>query len=285
MKNNILKYNFDTVSTNEIVITESNIAKLDSILAKMNVDINSLKKTHLHRRIKVRMLRNGLQSFDDYYNLLQTSDEEKNELKIVFSINVTRFFRNMDTWDFLKQEIFPLVIRKTTKTIQIWSAGCASGAEPYTLAMIFNNFNVRPEKINILATDYNPDLLNFARKGFYTKEYLEEIRKDYFVNYFTRAEKEQSKVDPSLIKYIDFRKHNLVKDKFPMKDHFDIIVCRNVLIYFTRELQPVLFENFYRALKINGYLVLGRTESLPYEFRKRFKTINSKHRVFQKVFL
>ena len=272
-----------SLSSNEIVITDDNIKKLDLVLRDLNVDITSLKKSHLLRRIRVRMLRSGFKAFDGYYNYLKTSVNEKKELQLTFSINVTKFFRNADTFEYLQSEIFPILVKNSvSKRLKIWSAGCANGSEPYTLAIILEKFNIQAHFAKIYATDYNYELLSFARQGVYSKEYFDETKPEILQKFFIKENENFYRVKQSLQSRIEFKKHNLVKDVVNFEKNFDLIVCRNVLIYFNRELQPMIFEKFFNALKPGGYLVLGRTESMPLDLRKKFKTINTTHRIFQK---
>jgi chemotaxis protein methyltransferase CheR len=271
------------LSISDIDINEDQLKRLKPILQELNVDIASLKRSHLIRRIRVRMLRSGIKSSTDYVNFVTKDRDEQLKLKLVFSINVTRFFRNIDTFDFLNSVIIPKVIQESQgKKINVWSAGCAAGAEPYSLAILFNDFNKKSNKVIITASDYNHELLSFAKLGIYTEEYFEEIRPDIKNKYFTQFAKDSFKVKHSLLPYLDFKLHNIVKDKELHSNYFDIVVCRNVLIYFNREQQPNIFNKFYNALKPNGYLILGRTESMPIDFRDKFETINTTHRVFKK---
>jgi chemotaxis protein methyltransferase CheR len=273
-----------SISSSEITITDENIKNLDAVLRNLNVDITSLKKSHLLRRIRVRMLRSGFTSFSDYFIFLKTNNDEKSQLQLAFSINVTKFFRNSDTFEFLKKDVIPNVINNSTsKMIKVWSAGCANGAEPYSLAILFENFKVRVNRVIITATDYNYELLAFAKKGIYSDDYFDETTPEILQKYFVKQDSKNYKVKSNIQSYIEFKKHNLVKDRVLAERAFDLIVCRNVLIYFNRELQPTLFEKFYSALKPKGYLVLGRTESMPLDLRKKFKMINTTHRVFQKI--
>lgn len=271
------------ISISEISITDDQIKRLTPILQELNVDITSLKRNHLIRRIRVRMLRSGIKSLSDYIAYVTKSPEELQKLKLVFSINVTRFFRNIDTFNYLNSTIIPKVIQESMgRNIKIWSAGCAAGAEPYSLAILFDNRNIKSSRVTITASDYNHELLSFAKIGIYTEEYFEEIPRDMILKYFINSIKNTRKINSSLRSFIDFKLHNMVKDKELHVNYFDMVVCRNVLIYFNRDQQPNIFNKFYNALKPNGYLILGRTESMPLNFRKKFETIDSTHRIFKK---
>ncbi|MFX1253615.1 MAG: CheR family methyltransferase [Promethearchaeota archaeon] len=269
----------------KVECSEKDLNQIELLLKSINVNLFSLKKSHVLRRIRVRMMRTGCKTISEYYRYVQTHEKEKEELYLTFSINVTRFFRNADTFHFIKQEVFPKLLHRKDrhKPLKIWSAGCADGAEAYTLAIMCKQFNLRPTRVKILATDYNRQLLVKAEEGIYPVEYLSEITKEQKQLCFTQISKDSIQINPELKPFIEFRKHNLTQENSLLPDtDFDLILCRNVLIYFTRDQQEPIFQMFYEKLKPMGFLILGRTEILPISRYEQFSIFSPTHRIVRK---
>lgn len=266
----------------KIKFSEADLKKLEFLLKILGIKHNSLKKSHLLRRVRVRMMRTGCKSFDEYYDYIHIHKDERKEFCLAFSINVTRFFRNADTFEFIKQNVLPKIRKNVGKeeTIKIWSAGCADGAEPYTLAILCEQVNLRPPRVKILATDFNQESLLKARRGLYPSEYLNETPADIQRKYFNTRSPDKVQISPHLHDYIDFMLHNLTSQGVRAPGaRFDLIICRNVLIYFSREQQKEIFQMFYKALKPQGFMVLGRTEILHPSYRDKFEIYSSTHRI------
>ncbi|MFX1511917.1 MAG: CheR family methyltransferase [Promethearchaeota archaeon] len=263
-------------------ITEEDLKKLGGLLQTIGINISSLKKAHLLRRVRARMKRTVKLTFADYWNFANSSEEEQRELYLAFSINVTRFFRDKVPFEFIKKEILPK-LKKNSETgkITIWSAGCADGAEPYSLAILCKEINLDTMKVNILATDFNRDLLNTAKKCVYQKEYLIETPPEVQEKYFTAISPELVKISPHLREYISFKYSNLtnMNEKIGV---FDLILCRNVLIYFSEMEKLKIIKKFHEALRPQGFLILGMAEILPIRYRKDFEIYNGKYRVYMK---
>lgn len=267
----------------EIEVTESHLKDLNIILRSLDVDITSLKRSHVLRRVRTRVMRVGKRTLDEYIVYLRGSEEEKNLLKHAFSINVTHFFRNQDTFELIKKEVLPLLARGTNR-IKIWSAGCADGAEPYSLAILCHQIGLRPDRVTITATDYNNNSLEMARAGVYHESYLKETPRDIKAKYFSPGPTPETvQVDLMLRQYIDLKRHNLITDHPLGRGMFDMVVCRNVLIYFTREQHEPIYKSFYEALRPDGVFVLGRSEVLSANWRDRFTIYNSHHRISTKI--
>jgi chemotaxis protein methyltransferase CheR len=269
-----------------IEFSEDDLKNLGWLLKSLGMRQASLKKSHLLRRVRVRMMRTGCEKFSEYYQYVQTHKEERQKLFLTFSINVTRFFRNADTFQFIEQQILPIIRTRVRngRAIKIWSAGCADGAEPYSLAMLCEQSNLSPTHVKIIATDFNHELLFKARKGIYPQEYLEETSPDIQRKYFSPRASNMVQISPHLLDYIDFRIHNLTLEgaKAP-SSRVDLIVCRNVLIYFSKEQQDHIFHMFHKGLIIHGFLVLGRTELVHPRWRDKFKPYNTVHRIATKI--
>jgi chemotaxis protein methyltransferase CheR len=249
----------------------------------------SYKETYLKRRLNVRLRKSGSANFAEYYNLLKKDNTEFENLKKDLSINVTKFFRDLETWEYFQNILSDYLKKKTALskrvTLRIWSAGCAIGAEPYSIAMMIDqilhhrryNFDI---KIN--ATDFNQDLLSIARRGIYEPESLDELPKGHLKLYFENHAKNQYRLNYRIRKMVDFSHFDLTSNKYPYKN-LDVLICRNVLIYFATDYQKIIFQKFFDSLCPNGLLVLGRTESLNLTFRQQFTNISPRHRIYQKI--
>jgi len=237
---------------------------------KNDLGLSAYKDSYLMRRLNSRMVRLGITSEGEYLNLLKTSRKELDALKDALSINVTSFFRNNEVWDKLR------VLLKERGHVKIWSAACSEGREPYSLAIICEEIGT---KADIIATDIDQDALNIAKKGEYNNveeelSYLRDIDK-YFV-----TQNGKVIVKPFLKSNIRFVRHNMINDPPPSRD-FDFVLCRNFLIYVEQKHKPVIAQNIAKALKKGGILVLGKTETLPYE--GFFEPIDRVNKIFRKV--
>ena len=261
------------------------IPKIIAFLEQYGVMIKSYKEKYIARRLKVRMNRLGIQTFAHYLSYLKTHPHEISTLKESFSINVTRFFRNRDTFELIRDYIVPAIAKQTKgegKTLRIWSAGCAVGAEPYTIAMIFDEEVKRNNiRLQILATDINPELLEIAKYGIYDPSYLSEMTTQEAMQFFNLTPDGNYEVKRSIKAYVTFQQHDLMKDQYPKG--FDVIFCRNVLIYIDKEAQKDIITKFIDSLNPNGYLAIGRTETLFGNWKDSLRTISGIHRIYQKT--
>jgi chemotaxis protein methyltransferase CheR len=174
------------------------------------------------------------------------------------TINVSEFFRNADKFGLLETDIIPYLL-KTNESLNIWSAGCSIGAEPYSLSIIMKELT--PSKRHrILATDLDIEIIGKAKKGIYTADEIRAMRPDRKTKYFTKTPDGKFAIKPEIKTCVDFKRHNLLKD--PFEKNFDLILCRNVVIYFTEEAKDVLYRNFFKALRPGGILFVGGTESI-----------------------
>ena len=260
--------------------------KIITLLDTLDINASSLKKNHLFRRIQFRMQHTKCTTFYEYYNYVLQDQVEKNELKLAFSINVTHFFRNIDTFDYIKKTIIPKILKSvlTNQQIKFWSAGCADGAEPYSLAILLDQLNISPTKAHIVATDYNSELLSKAQVGIYTLDYLKETPLDIQQRYFIQRSNKSVEIKSFLKTYVDFRIHDLTTSTSQsLENTFDVILCRYVFIYFTREQQLEIFNAFYKVLKQDGFLIIGPTESIPISMKEKFPLVENTHSIAIKV--
>jgi len=244
------------------------------------------KKQLVQYRLGKRLRDLGFDSYRQYLKFVksQESGEELTALINALTTNLTYFFREPDHYDFLTEEIFKPYSKMPRDTrLRLWSAGCASGEEAYTIAMVMREAIPDLERRDalILATDISTRVLDIARKGIYTIERFKDtpdaLREKYFEPVDINGQT-HFRALPSLTQFIRFRHLNLMGE-WPMKNDMDVIICRNVMIYFDRETQGLLVNRYYEQLKPGGFLIVGHSETLTgvkhaYEHYK--KTIHKK---------
>lgn len=257
-----------------------------NIYTATSLDCDQYKDTYLQRRFAVRMRATSTKNYDDYIRFLQTNREEYDELMRDITINVTQFFRDQFVFKVIEEETLPMLIYdravKGKNSIKIWSAGCSSGEEPYSLAIImrellgedFDNYN-----ITILGTDIDEESIHTALSGSYLPRQLTNVPKPYLDKYFT-FDGTNYQLSDEILQMVEFKYLDLFKGS--AGNGWDVIFCRNVVIYFTKEMQERLYMNFYNSLADGGYFVMGNTESLVGEAGKLFYQIKSRERIYQK---
>ncbi len=260
----------------------NNLELVLDTLEKKKVNYKAYKTNYLIRRLHHRMRRCDLNSYRKYAELLEKDPDELILLLKSFSINVTRFFRNKDMYTALSNNILPQIFREQKGSIKIWSAGCAVGAEPYSIAMLLDsNSNAKDRRrVNIIATDISMDFLKKAKEGLFQEDLLKETSPNFIHAYFQKKG-ELYRVSPKLKMYMDFKTHDLRTP--PPEQNLDLIMCRNVLIYFSPEESIKLFERMHRVLKLNGFLVLGKCEMMRGKVRESFKVVDPRNRIYQKI--
>jgi two-component system CheB/CheR fusion protein len=230
------------------------------------------------------MERVGAESFQSYHAFLEAHPQEFGELLNTVLINVTSFFREPDAWAALRTEVLPHLLAdgRRQKSIRVWSVGCASGEEPYSIAMLFAEELGVPEfvrRVKIYATDLDEAALNLARHASYQPHQVEGVPPELLAKYFDRTSNHYL-VSRELRKSVIFGRHNIVHDA-PIS-RIDLLICRNILIYLETETQNTVLPRLHYALADNGYLFLGKAETQLARSRL-FRPINMKHRLFQKV--
>ncbi|MDO9163429.1 MAG: protein-glutamate O-methyltransferase [Methylococcaceae bacterium] len=220
-----------------------------------------------YSRLSKRVRKLGLNDFKEYCQYLKDYPEhEFTEFINSITTNLTAFFREIHHFDYLRDVVIPEVLKrnKNTKQIRVWSAGCSTGEEPYTLAMTLLD-NVPPDwDIKILATDLDTNVLQTAMDGVYSEERVTDLSEQVLKRWFMRGTGAQGglvRVRPQLQKIIQFKKLNLMQD-WPMKCQFDFIFCRNVLIYFDRDTKALLASKYAKMLASRSWLFIGHSESL-----------------------
>ncbi|MBN2221830.1 MAG: protein-glutamate O-methyltransferase CheR [Vallitaleaceae bacterium] len=222
------------------------------------IDLNAYKERQMKRRLDSLIKKNGFHDYDDYVKALRSNKAIYEEFINYMTINVSEFFRNPTQWDVLEQKILPYLFNQFGKSITVWSAACSTGDEPYSLAMVLSKF-MPINKINIIATDIDDQILSKAKVGLYNEKSIAGVPAEFKAKYFEKVG-QSYKVNDELKKCIKFQKHNLLKDVYPT--NVDMIVCRNVLIYFTEEAKDEIYKKFNKSLKKNGILFVGSTEQI-----------------------
>lgn len=258
---NILSSNHDM--TND----EFKLFKL-LVCNESGIDLKPAKKAFLQNRIMKRMMAKGIKSYYSYYKLITGNGRDKDELLALLdtlTINETSFFRNKPQLDLFHRYVLPEILsRKRAKAdfcLKIWSAGCSTGQEPYTIAMLLNDViaDIKYWKIAILATDLSMSVLKTAQHGVYPESKMEGVDEVHMRRYFIER-RGNFHVKDELKKLIAFDFHNLIYDN--RITNIDVIFCRNVFIYFDAQTQRNVVERLYQCLAPNGYIFTGHTESL-----------------------
>ncbi|MDI6602187.1 MAG: protein-glutamate O-methyltransferase CheR [Thermoanaerobacteraceae bacterium] len=220
------------------------------------INLNLYKEKQMKRRIDTFVNRHGCKTYIDFLNILNKDKEIYNEFLNYITINVTEFFRNPEQWDILKTNVIPL-LSKDRKMLKIWSCACSSGEEVYSLQFILSNINVQYE---LLATDIDMEALNKAQSGVYDFRQIKNIDTRLLESYFTRLDNNKYKVKQDYKNNIKFDTFNLLTDIYPKG--FDLILCRNVLIYLTEQAKNSVLTNLSSLLNRGGILFVGSTEQI-----------------------
>lgn len=263
------------------------IALKNTIFQKTSLDCNQYKDPYLQRRFGVRMRVHGLQKYSDYSSLICSNKDECEELMKDLTINVTQFFRDTSVFKAIEDELFPLMIYrkviKNTPRIRMWSAGCSSGEEPYSIAIILRELlgeEYDSFTISIVGSDIDEECLMAAREGRYMPRQVVNVPKPYLEKYFN-FDGQMYQVCPEILDMVDFKNVDLFSST--AGTGYDVILCRNVVIYFTKDMQERLYMKFYKALNPDGYFIMGNTETLVGEATRHLTSIKSRERVYQKI--
>jgi len=265
------------------VSRESGDAGLRELMAKIErrgLMVTSYKEPCLRRRLAVRMRARNVHTFDDYSRLLDTAPEEFDLLLDALTINVTKFFRNPETYAVLREKVMPEIGGRGSgagnREVAVWSAGCATGEEAYSLAILLLEAGVRGR---VDASDLDPGALEFMAKAVYPESAVSEVPKASLQRWFSPGP--PFVVQPAVRQLVRQVRHDLTRDPAPAPP-YQLIACRNVVIYFDRPTQERLFKTFYDALAPGGWLVLGKVETLFGPARTLFRTEDPRERVFRK---
>ncbi len=259
-------------------------ALIQKVHRDTGLDLTQYKPTFVQRRLASRLRAKGVSSYRAYMRLLD--EDEYRSLLDTLTINLTSFFRDTSTFLALRDEVLRPLLRKREKTgtrrLDIWSAGCASGEEPYSVAIMIHQLlgrQLHGWRIRILGTDIDRRKLQQARLAVYNSFSFRGTDWPHLDRYFTKTSTGKQ-LNPHIKQLVQFRQHDLIADRPPGR--FDIILCRNVLIYLKRGQQTQILNKFYQALSGEGVLVLGKTEILPTEVSSLFQPINTREHIHRK---
>ena len=227
------------------------------VLKDIGINLSAYKSNQLHRRISSLMTRIGVTTADEYIALLKRDLSERQRFLDFITINVSEFFRNPEMFDELSK-LMKSEVLKNNKNLRVWSAACSIGAEPYSLAMILDDY-VPKSRSYLLATDIDNTIINKAKMGEYSNSEVRNVKKDYMNKYFT-LKNDKYFIDNKIKNMVTFKKHDLILDRY--ENDFDIIVCRNVVIYFNTDIKNEIYKKFSNSLKSGGLLFVGATESI-----------------------
>ena len=226
--------------------------------AKTEIDLDLYKEPQMKRRIGNLVTRAGMDSYSGYFDRVVKDKNEFASFIEYLTINVSEFFRTPEKFGKLETDVIPDLLKRTSK-LNIWSAGCSIGAEPYSLAIIMKEMtpNLRHR---ILASDLDVEILAKAKRGIYTENELKAMTPQRRAKYFDVVEGDKFAVKQEIKNCIEFKRHNLLKD--PFESGFDLILCRNVVIYFTEEAKDQISRKYYHSLAKGGMLFIGSTEQI-----------------------
>ncbi len=222
-----------------------------------DINLSLYKERQMKRRIESLMKKNNIDNFYDYLVSLKTDKIIFEEFINYITINVSEFYRNPSQWKILEDEFIPFLLSKN-KSLKIWSSACSTGEEPYSLVMALSKF-LPLSAIKIFATDIDRNIIEKAKAGIYNSKSLDNLPAEYINDFFTKEEGFY-KIKDKIKRCVRFSQLNLLKDNYPLA--CDLIICRNVLIYFTEEAKSQIYSKFNRSLKPHGILFVGSTEQI-----------------------
>ena len=228
---------------------------------ELGINLSAYKPEQLNRRINSLMTRVGVKNLQEYSLLIKNNSEQKQKFLDFITINVTEFFRNPELFSELENEIKKNLLPNKS-SLKIWSAACSIGCEPYTLGIILDKLSPL-RKHSIIATDIDNTILSKAKLGEYTKNEMKSVSKADLDKYF-RIDTDKYYISNNIKDMVTFKKHDLILDSY--ERDFDLILCRNVVIYFNNDIKKEIYEKFSKSLKKGGLLFVGATESI-YNYR------------------
>ena len=222
------------------------------------IDLNCYKEKQMRRRIDTLATKNKAGSYEEYIEMLKSNHDLFDQFVNFLTINVSEFYRNPDQWELLDKTVIPKLIADHGKTLKIWSAACSTGDEPYSLVMAFSK-HIPLSNIQIIATDIDKQVLAAAQMGLYNEKSIANVPDEFKKKYFTKVGNSYQ-ISDEIKKCVSFKAHNLLKDPYP--SDCDLILCRNVVIYFTEEAKDEIYRKFFQSLRDKGVLFIGSTEQI-----------------------
>lgn len=248
---NSLTSNLTIPPEEEFLMFKKNIASL------INLDLTNYKNKQMERRIISLMNKNNINCLNDYAKILKTNQTKLDEFLNMLTINVSEFFRNKNKFDELESIYLPELLSKKRK-IKIWSAGCSIGAEVYSTAMILDKMG-KLGNVELVASDFDTKIIQKAQSGIYNNVEVGTVPDEY-KKYFIKTGEDSFQIDKKITSQVRFTKQDLLNSRF--ETGFDLIMCRNVVIYFTDEAKDKLYKDFYNSMNPEGILFIGSTERI-----------------------
>jgi chemotaxis protein methyltransferase CheR len=273
-------------------MTECIDPELRAIIKKVNqrtgIDLGQYKDNYITRRISTRLKALNIPDYCGYLKALDSSPGEYEKIVDAFTINVSEFFRDKDTYKVIRELVLPSLLREKTtqgrKIIRVWSAGCACGEEVHSISILLNDILGKDyDKFNIslYASDIDEACMKKAKEGIYDPVSFRNVEKSLIEKYTAPSENGRIMVKDIVKRNIHFRRHDLISGQ-RFGNFFDLILCRNVMIYFSEEQKRKLLMDFYSSLSGKGYLIIGKTETLVGDARASFEVVNNLERVYRK---
>ncbi|MCD6188533.1 MAG: protein-glutamate O-methyltransferase CheR, partial [Desulfuromusa sp.] len=266
---------------------------LNHVNGKRGFDFSGCRPSLIERLIEKRLLLTKCKKPDEYHNYLLEHPDELDSLVETLTINVSKFFRNTLTFEYLAERVVPVLVDKKRKSpdpsLRVWSAGCAMGEEPYSVAILIHEFLEKEKQnldVTIFATDIDNKILQKAQKATYPFESIQNVKYRLLSKYF-QARGESFKLVPEIKQSVTFLAYDMLDNKSfappeSIYGDFDLVLCRNLLIYFNRDSQELIFDKLHRSLSKHGYLILGEAEIPSEKYQQHFKKVNDCCHVYQK---
>jgi chemotaxis protein methyltransferase CheR len=276
------------VREREFEFTDASFERIRQFVSEhTGIVLTEAKKNMVYGRLSKRIRKGRFETFDEFCDALEEGDEDEQEFMInAITTNLTAFFREQHHFDFLAETLIPKLVeeKKHNKRLRIWSAGCSTGEEPYSIAITlkealpdFDEWDVK-----ILATDLDANVVAHGKQGVYREERITGLPEEVIERWFKRGKGDNVgmvRVHPELQQMITFKRLNLLRE-WPMKGPFDLMFCRNVVIYFDKDTQKVLFDRYADILEPEAHLFIGHSETL-YKVSDRFESLG--HTIYRKV--
>lgn len=268
-------------------------AILDYLNEQRGVDFSGYRSSIVERRIKEIFSDVKSKGCSEYLRYIKEHPDTLDNLIDALTINVSTFFRDALTFEYIAKNILPLIFSKKIRThdysLRIWSAACSTGEEPYSLSILINELLKKEDfglNLNIFATDIDKQTLRKAQEGLYSFEHIENVKYGILKKYFIK-QGEFFRLSPEIKKMVNFSLYNILDKRSyaPPESvfaNFDMVFCRNLLIYYNTEYQELIFDKLYRSLAKNGYLILGDVERPPTKYQRYFKEVGECCYVYQK---
>lgn len=243
----------------------------EKVFQLTKINLSAYKERQMKRRIDSLITKHKITSYTEYVEVLKRDKVMFDEFVNYLTINVSEFYRNPEQWQLLEKEILPGLLAKSSN-LKVWSAACSTGDEPYSLVMLLSKF-MPLNRIKIMATDIDKQVLEKAHMGIYNVKSLKGLPNEFLKKYFTEINSTTYQISDSIKACVEFKEHNLLKDPYPTG--VDLIVCRNVLIYFTEEAKDEIYVKFNQALRQDGMLFVGSTEQIIQPMNIGFQSFKS----------